>query len=146
MLKLPEIKAFLLVVFFLSSASGCREESFKFPYVSINANLGIISDLGDLAAGGVKVFPASRFGGVGGLVIHKDFEDQYFVYDRACTHDYTDGCYVESDTGFVEMMVCPCCSSSFLLSSEGDVFRGPAKFPLVRYQSFIDGNVLRVVN
>ena len=146
MSKLSIIKIFVVPVLLLVSISSCREDSFKFPYVTINANIGIVSDLGDLASGGLKIFPVSRFGGVGGLIVYRDYNDDYFVYDAACTYDYFDDCSVEISDSFQELMVCPCCSSGFLLSSEGNVFNGPAKFPLVQYQAFIDDNILRVVN
>jgi nitrite reductase/ring-hydroxylating ferredoxin subunit len=114
--------------------------------VSINANIGISSDLGDLGSGRVKIFPVSRFGGVGGLIVYRDFDDIYHVYDAACTHDYFDDCFVEESPSFGELMVCPCCSSSYLMSSDGGVFEGPAVHPLIPYDSFIDGGFLRVVN
>ena len=133
-------------MFILFASSTCRKDSFKFPYVTINANIGIYSDLGDLGAGGAKIFPKERFGGIGGLIVYRDNNDEYFVYDAACTHDYFDDCNVEISNDFQELMVCPCCSSSFLLSSEGSVFNGPAEYPLVEYQAFLDGGVLRVIN
>jgi Rieske Fe-S protein len=146
MLKLSNIKIFVLSLFILFTSSTCRKDNFKFPYARIDANIGIYSDLGGLEAGGVEFFPRDRLGGVGGIIVCRDYNDEYFVYDAACTHDYFDECIVEPGADFEDLMVCPCCSSSFLLSSEGNVFNGPAKYPLVEYQAFLDGGFLRVVN
>jgi len=146
MLKFSKIKIFLTSFLIVFSSATCKKDSFKFPYVSINANIGIYSDLGDLGTGSVKVFPKERFGGVGGLIIYRDNNDDYFVYDAACTHDYFDDCVLEISPDFLELMICPCCSSSFLLSSEGSVFNGPAEYPLIEYQAFVDESVLRVFN
>ncbi len=146
MLKVSKIKILFVSVLIFFTSATCRKDNFNFPYVTINANIGLYSDLGDLGAGNVKIFPPARFGGVGGLIVYRDYEDQYFVYDAACTHDYFDDCSVKVSEGFQELMVCPCCSSSYLLSSDGNVFNGPAKFPLFQYQSFLDGGVLVVRN
>jgi Rieske Fe-S protein len=146
MLKVSKIKIFIVSILVLVSSATCRKDSFKFPYITINANLGLYSDLGDLAAGGVKIFPPERFGGVGGLIVYLDNNDEYFVYDAACTYDYFNDCSVKISESFQELMVCPCCNSSFLLSSEANPFKGPATYPLVQYQSFVDGSVLRVVH
>jgi nitrite reductase/ring-hydroxylating ferredoxin subunit len=145
MLKVSKIKIFVVSILILFSSATCRKDNFKFPYRIINANIGITSDLGDLAAGSVKIFPVSRFGGVGGLIVYMDYDYNYFVYDAACTHDYFNDCSV-SQGDFQDLMVCPCCKSSYLLSSDGNVFKGPATYPLVRYQSFTNGDILTVVN
>lgn len=146
MLNLSKIKIFVLAILVLFTSSTCRKDNFKFPYQTINANIGIDSDLGDLAAGNVKIFPPERFGGVGGLIVYLDYDYNYFVFDAACTYDYENDCVVVLSKDFTGLMVCPCCSSSFLLSSDGNVFKGPAKYPLVPYQSFVDGGVLRVIH
>ncbi|MCB8994050.1 MAG: hypothetical protein H6538_00410 [Bacteroidales bacterium] len=146
MLQKLKIKFLFLTLLILFTSLHCKRDRFTFPYVTIYANIGIVSDLGDLPAGNVKIFPRERFGGVGGLIVYRDYDDNYMVFDAACTFDYENDCFVASDPSFKELMVCPCCSSSYLLSSGGEVFKSPAKYPLVQYQSFIDGNILRVVN
>ncbi len=146
MAKLLKIKIFIISVLFLFTYSSCRKDNFRFPYVIISANIGIYNDLGALNPGGVIIFPSTRFGGVGGLIIYRDLEDNYMVFDAACTYDYQDRCILKSSEDFDELMECPCCKSSFLLSSGANVFQGPAKYPLVQYQSFVDGSVLRVNN
>jgi len=146
MLKLSKIKIFVVSILVLLTSFSCKKDNFRFPYVIINANIGIYSDLGDLPTGSIKIFPASRFGGVGGLLVYKETDDTYIVCDAACTHDYEDKCILKVSDSFQELVVCPCCSSSFLLSSGANVFQGPAKYPLVQYQAFTDGSVLRVVN
>jgi Rieske Fe-S protein len=143
---LSKIKILVLSVLLLFSCSTCRKDSFRFPYTTINASIGLYSDLGDLALGFAKIFPRTRFGGVGGLIVYRSVDDDYFVYDAACTYDYEDGCTVAPDASFNELMVCSCCKSSYLLSSEANVFNPPAVHPLVEYKSFIDGGFLRVVN
>lgn len=148
MLKLSKIKIFVVTILILFSFATCRKDNFRFPYVTINLSLGIYSDLGDLAAGNIKIFPKASYGGVGGLIVYRDFNDDYFVFDAACTYDYINSCHVESKLGsFQELMECPCCKSNFFIDSDGGyVFKGPAKYPLVSYQSFVDGGFLVIRN
>jgi len=146
MSKLLKIKIFVFSVLILFSSTTCRKDNFRFPYTTINANMGLYNDLGDLGNGSFKIFPPEKFGGIGGLIVYRDNNDQYFVFDAACTHDYQNDCSVDPDADFLELMVCPCCSSSYLLSSEGIVFNGPAVYPLVQYQSFVDDGFLIVRN
>jgi nitrite reductase/ring-hydroxylating ferredoxin subunit len=146
MLNVSKIKIFAISTGLLLFFSACKKDNYKFPYVTINANIGIYSDLGDLAQGNAKIFPKERFGGVGGLIIYRDYDDRYTAFDAACTYDYFDNCILKISDSFQELMECPCCSSSFLLSSEGNVFKSPATYPLQQYSAFTDGSILRVVN
>lgn len=147
MLKVSKIKIFVISVLILFPAVTCRKDSFKFPTVNINASLGIDSDLGDLGVGSVKIYPPNKFGDVGGLIIYRDFDENYYVFDAACTHDYLDGCYVKKDKFDTFILECPCCKSVFQLSADGnDVSKGPAKYPLVQYHAFVNGGFLVVSN
>jgi nitrite reductase/ring-hydroxylating ferredoxin subunit len=146
MLNVSKIKIFAISILVFFSSATCKKDKFAFPYVTINANIGIYSDLGDLAQGNVKIFPKERFGGVGGLIIYRDFDDKYTAFDAACTYDYFNNCILKISNSFQELMECPCCNSSFLLSSEGNVFKSPATYPLQQYSAFTDGSILRVVN
>jgi Rieske Fe-S protein len=148
MLKLSNIKIFVTSFLLIFSSVTCKKDTFKFPYVSIYATIGIDSDLGDLGAGSVKIYPKERFGGVGGLVIYKDYDENYRVFDAACTYDYLDGCSVEKSVGsFEEQVICPCCSSTYFLDSDGGyLLQGPATFSLKSYYSRIEGGFLIVTN
>jgi Rieske Fe-S protein len=147
MSKLSKIKIFALSIIILAAFSSCKKDNFRFPYVIIYANIGINSDLGTLSQGSAQIFPKSRFGGVGGLIVYRDYNDDYFVFDAACTYDYINGCVVADESGNTfPQVACKCCGSSFFLDSEGGfVTNGPAKYPLKEYPAFLDGNVL-VVN
>lgn len=122
--------------------TDCRKEVFEFPYKPINLALGLYSDLATLGAGDalLKTGP-----GVKGLVIYKDYNNNYFVFDMACTYEKDFNCAVEKTT-INGVLRCPCCKSEFLLGEEADVLKGPASHPLVRYSAFVDGDLLRISN
>jgi len=46
------------------------------------------------------------------------------------------------------LITCPCCKSQFLIDDSGDamVFRGPARFPLVKYNARLEGSQLHIFN
>jgi nitrite reductase/ring-hydroxylating ferredoxin subunit len=144
--KVLKIKIFIVSALVLLITFGCRKDTFKFPNVNVYASLGISSDLGDLGAGSIKKYPPNKYGDVGGLIIYMDYDGYYFAFDAACTFDYLEGGYTEKGEleGFVK---CPLCNSIFQLYTEGnDVFQGPARYPLVQYQAFVNGGFLVVNN
>ncbi len=146
MLKDSKIKIFVFSILILILFGSCRKDNFKFPNVNVYASFGIISDLGDLGPGGIKIYAPNQYGDVGGLIVYMDYDGEYFVFDAACTYDYLNECYVEKGNieGFVD---CSCCKSSFQFLTDGnDVFRGPARYPLVQYQAFVNGGFLVVNN
>lgn len=137
------LSLFSILFVFLVSASCDREERFEFPYVPINLTLGLFSDLGNL--GPDQSLFLSGYG-VKGLIIYRSVNEDYFVYDRACTYERDHSCAVNDYPSFSGVVECPCCKSSFLLMQEGDVLQGPAAHPLVRYSAFIDGGLLKIIN
>ena len=136
------MKRYILPVLFILIMTDCRKEVFDFPYVPINLTLGLNSDLATLGAGDV-LFKTGY--GVKGLIIYKDYTNNYYVFDRACTYEKDFSCAVETTT-IQGVLRCPCCKSEFLVGEEADPLRGPASYPLVRYNAFVDGLLLRIVN
>jgi Rieske Fe-S protein len=124
-------------------AAGCgKDDRFEFPYIPINLRLGIHSDLGNLGPNMTLFWPGY---GVQGLVIYRDSDSQFSVYDRACTYEKDHSCAVDEYPDLLGRLECPCCKSTYLIP-DFEVFSGPASHPLVKYSSFIDGGFLRIVN
>lgn len=92
-------------------------------------------------------------GGNRGVIIMHGFDDQFYAFDRLCTHlpdlscsiIHVDSlnlnlrCGTFSDTTWV-----PCCDSKY--QYDGNVLRGPAKFPLRQYPVTFSGATLFVRN
>ena len=136
-------KKILFYFLFLLVIHGCRKDRFEFPYVPIHLNLGLYSDLGQLGPGEI-IFKDGY--GVRGLIIYRDAENNYFVFDRACTYEKDFSCQVNKDSSFNQVMECTCCKSRYLLGESADPIKGPATYPLVRYSAFIDGDLLKISN
>ncbi len=135
----------IIILFFLLVLMifGCKKDVFQFPYVPIHLDLGLLSDLGQLGPG-EALFKDGY--GVRGLIIFRDTENRYYVFDRACTYEEDFSCQVNIDTSFAQVMECPCCKSRYLLGESADPIKGPATYPLVRYSAFIDGDLLKISN
>jgi len=121
---------------------GCKKEVFEFPHVPFRLDLGLYSDLATLGNGNV-IFKTGY--GVKGLVIYMDYENKYYVFDRACTYEKDFSCRVDT-TSIAGVLECECCHSKYLLGESSDPLSGPASYPLVRYTAVIVGDFLRVSN
>jgi Rieske Fe-S protein len=139
------MKKGILVSFFLLvlMITGCKKDIFQFPYVPIRLDLGLYSDLGQLGPG-ESIFKDGY--GVRGLIIYRDTENNYYVFDRACTYEKDFSCHVNKDASFAQVMECSCCKSRFLLGESADPIKGPASHALVRYNAFLDGDLLKITN
>ena len=132
------------LVLFLLLAFSCEEDITPFPNVSINLTLAIDTDLENMTYNQFKLINGYGYGGV---IIYRDAEGDFQAYDRACTYDYNEGCILEPHPDFNEIMECPCCGSSFWLSPNGQVYKGPAQRPLKQYTVYqLSGNMIKVLN
>jgi Rieske Fe-S protein len=146
MIRKLSYKIFLSSLLLTLYCSSCNKDNFRFPDVFINLSAGLYNDLANLGVGSYDFFYDEE--GVNGLIIFRSYRDEYFVYDRTCTHETDFSCAVERDPDFNNMVECPCCGSRYLLDDSGDalVSNGPAQYPLVRYNASIDGAFLRIYN
>lgn len=133
------ISLLLLILMIFS----CKKDVFQFPYVPIRLELGLYSDLGQLGPEGI-LFKEGY--GVRGLIIYRDSDNKYYVFDRACTYEKDFSCKVNKDTSFSQVMECACCKSRYLLGESPDPIKGPATYPLVQYNAFIVGDLLKIQN
>jgi Rieske Fe-S protein len=146
MLKTIIYKLTLLFLIMFLSSSSCDKDRFDFPYTPINLNIDLVSLYATIGAG-EYAFMYDNYG-VNGLLIRRNFDNQFFVYDRTCTYEPDFSCAVDSDTTSSLHISCPCCNSQYFLDETGDAFitRGPARYPLVRYNATINGGFLWVFN
>ena len=139
----------LRLTLFLSLAFlplSCHEKDrFQFPYVHLNLYAGLYSDLASLGIGSFGFYFDDA--GLNGLIIYRDYNDEYHVFDRTCTYEPEFNCAVVRDTANSFLLECPCCGSQYFIDQdEAYVFKGPARYSLVRYNSFIEGTNLHITN
>ncbi len=132
-----------MVGIFLFSTTSCDRKKFRFPYVPVNMTLGLYSDLADLGVEQAKIYPGH---GLKGIVIFRKAFDEFHAYDLACTFEEDFSCTLAEDPKFEGLLECPCCKSRFLLTQGGDPLDGPASWPLVEYNTYINGGFLVIKN
>lgn len=137
-----------VICLFLTSIS-CNKERLDFPYVPINISINLAILDAEVGPGEHKFMYDQE--GVRGLIIARNFDNQYFVYDRACTYEKDFSCSVQNDTTSLLHLCCPCCESQFFLDpsdsyGEAYVTRGPARYSLMKYTSFINSGFLVIRN
>lgn len=134
----------IVILFTLYSFSSCRDqENNNIPLVQVDfvINLDDPSYLNLNNIGGtVEVNGGSR-----GIILYRLSNETIKAYDRHCTFQPSNSCAIVSADPLAPTATGNCCGSVFLLST-GDVSQPPASTPLKEYNSFIDGNTLRVFN
>ncbi|WP_439181672.1 Rieske 2Fe-2S domain-containing protein [Carboxylicivirga taeanensis] len=140
----------LLFLAIIMSAIGCNKDS---AYIIPNVRFTAEIDLDNPQYKGsftFKVLPSARNPriGVNGVVVCALTSEEHYAFDLLCTHQHekTGFFYVDFKPGDVNV-ACPECGSEFNVAAEyGSVVKGPAKWPLKRYQTSVTGNFLRIWN
>lgn len=85
-------------------------------------------------------------GGYRGILIYRYTQDEFRVFDRACTYDPDDPCgRVHFEMQGDVLVQDTCCGSTFQVI-DGTVTEGPAAQALRPYQYNWDGNTLHIFN
>ena|ERR1035437_1136105 len=132
-----------IILFILLFAGACKDETpYTIPYVPFAFSVYPNSLDSDLGVSRYKYFLRV---GYRGIVVYRLAMDQFMAYDRACTFDSQNlKAIIEVDaTGLVAK--CPVCGSQYLLT-DGYPLKGPAKNPLLKYQTSWDGFQVVITN
>jgi hypothetical protein len=113
------------------------------PYVKVDIYLLLYADLADMGIGTTKVITGE---GVNGIVLYRESDLEFYAYDRTCTLWPDHNKAVREDPNFFGVFECPECGSTYLLMNGGEPNSGPASYPLVKYKTSIQGDVLHIFN
>lgn len=129
----PKILLFLICIAF---TSNCNDIHQVIPSVPVNISLDTNTDLAGLGVGTAVVSP--KGGGFMGILIFRNAYSDYYAFERTCTNYPNDTSAVVVGKGEI-VARCPKCGSEFILTADGAlVSKGPAKFPLKQYRTFLD--------
>lgn len=90
-----------------------------------------------------------------GILVYRLTMDEFKAYERTPTYKPDSCCFVTSDNVKIcsrvvvednGLFINDTCTGSKWLILDGSVQNGPAKYPLVSYQTFYDGNALTISN
>jgi hypothetical protein len=84
-----------------------------------------------------------RTEGVRGIILHKS-GNTYRAFEQNCSFNPYDACATVDVHPSGQYMVDTCCSSLF--DWDGRPIGGPAFFPLLQYNTILQGNFLRIYN
>lgn len=139
---IKRLKSLLLFFPFLFLSTQCENTGYQIPYERVDLNLNIISELGNPALNSYTVID----GGVSGLIIFREDFGIFHVYDRTCTQYPEHLEAVLPDEDFEGVFTCPECDSRYLLLTGAEPIEGPATFPLHKYFSRVEGDLLHIYN
>jgi len=138
------IAVFLFLVLPGILAPSCQTNQGQIiPYVKVDLYLDINAELASIGIGSSKVIPNQ---GVEGIVLYRESDLVFFAYDVTCTLWPEHTAAVVEDTTFFGVYRCPKCKSTYLLMNGAEPNSGPAQYPLVEYQTAIQGYFLHVFN
>jgi nitrite reductase/ring-hydroxylating ferredoxin subunit len=141
-----KITKIFITVFLMLTCITCKKEPTEvFPNASFSVSVNLITN--NIGIGTADSIPnAAKLGAAGkGILVYNADGISYIAYSALCTNYPKDTSAVIIN-GLIAQ--CPKCKSRFLLSEDGSVLNGVAKYPLKQYSvSVIDGgNTLVIQN
>jgi len=152
----PKIIIFVLFYITYLFVSSCKtENNQRIPHVyvdfTININDPMFNDL--TVAGNSVVVDASYAGSASagyddhGIIVYRYSETEFFAFDRTCPFEEAlDQAVILQNTGDITP-ACPKCHSKYILPSYGyPTDDSPSRYPLRRYRTAFDGQIVHVYN
>ncbi|MGI8892503.1 MAG: hypothetical protein ACR2GN_03485 [Bacteroidia bacterium] len=142
-------KITLLIAIFLTTTglfvTGCKKEKNEYAIPDVYVDVYVYTSLPQYsslnAVGGWAYVSA----GYRGIIIYRNGPDTFSAFDRACTLDPNKPCEIVNVEPNGLTAKDDCCGSRFQII-DGTVVEGPAYRPLKPYNTFWDGNALRIYN
>lgn len=143
---MKKILAVIILIIGLSLfQSSCRKNKQYVPYVAIDIylNLNLPSYINLNGIGGWTYVS----GGNDGLIVYRQTQTVFMVYDRYCTYNVDGSCGAASVDSTNVTVSCPCDGSQYQLY-DGAVIKGPATLNLHQYRADYDenNNTLHIYN
>ena len=125
--------------------SSCKKNNQTVPYVAIDTylNLNLPSYINLNGVGGWTYVS----GGNDGLIVYRQTQTGFMVYDRYCTYNVDGSCGTASVDSTNVSISCLCDGSQYQIF-DGAVIQGPATVNLHQYRSDYDelNNTLHIYN
>lgn len=145
---MSNLRIFFVIIFLGLINLTCEKgEELDFPYVAVDLQLNIATDLFNLSINNPVIFSNV---GVGGILICKGIDGGYFAFDLACTYEIQKDivCTIKQSSDVI-IFSCPCCGSKFTIDPTGIAYPGDtdsARHILFSYTTSTDGTYVYVIN
>ncbi|HSI89894.1 MAG TPA: hypothetical protein VK927_02205 [Adhaeribacter sp.] len=135
----------LLLVFVLLATVACGDDEDEFdriPNVLVQEQINVM----DLRYPGLRNDNGYAYvpGGVKGIIVFRQNAVSYIAFERNCPYQPNTECATVSMDPSNLFFIDTCCTSQFDFG--GMVTGGPARFPLKRYATTLNGNLLSITN
>ena len=125
----------------LSSCQGTLERD-DIPRIYVHQEINLNSfDYSTLNNFGGYVYIS---GGVRGIIVYRKSVSEYLAFERDCPYQPQDSCALVSVDPSTLYMIDTCCSSKF--DFDGNPIAGPARFPLLQYNTYLNQNYLIITS
>lgn len=136
---------YIFSIIFLLCFTGCEEEAPRttVPLVPVEFTINLtLQEYMPLLIIGGHVYIEHE--GFKGIIIYRESTERYRAIERTCTFQPRNPCEIVEvdDSGF--FLVDNCCGSTF--DFQGNPTGGPAKQPLLMYNTYLDGHFLTIRN
>ncbi len=146
----PKIIIFFIITFSCNLFEGCRKDDGDvIPDVYVNITINVLTDPEFIelrAPGNSEIVSHSSVGLTtlgyknNGLIIYNAGDD-FYAFDRTCTHEFPDENIAVELVDHGGTAVCPVCGSVYVLPSDGlPTLDGPAIYPLKSYSTYYNPN------
>ncbi len=134
----------LLIASLIVSACKKKKNNEEYiPYVYVDFTIAVSNpQFVNLNAVGGWVYVT---GGSKGIIVYRKSNDEFGAYDRHCPYLPENACSQLNVSASGTTAIDTCCGSEFLLV-DGSVLKQPSSYPMLRYQTFFDGNLLHIFN
>ena len=139
------MRSLFIKISIISILFGCETDN-QFPN-NVYVNIGIPINMPEYNNLTIPLGYEFINGGIGGIIIMRDLNNNFIAYDRACTYEMSENCVLSGEsTMYDAILQChDCCQSKFIVV-DGSVTEGPANLALKRYNTSINGEILYITN
>ncbi|HLF35576.1 MAG TPA: hypothetical protein VI583_15140 [Cyclobacteriaceae bacterium] len=81
-------------------------------------------------------------GGVRGIIVYRNYQDQFLAFERNCPYQPGNSCALVSVDKSNQYLTDSCCFSNF--DFDGLPIAGPAEFPLLQYITTVSQDILYI--
>ena len=138
------MRTFFAKISIITILFGCEPQS---PFPNTYVNIAIPINMPEYNNLTIPLGYEYIIGGLGGIIILRDLDNNFIAYDRACTYEMDADCIITGEsTTYGAILHCGnCCESKFIVV-DGSVTEGPANQALKRYNTSLNGEVLYITN
>jgi nitrite reductase/ring-hydroxylating ferredoxin subunit len=127
--------------------TGCTSDEEVIPSVSFSGKINLLDPTYADDSFIVKYDANHQRLGIAGIAIYRLSAIEYYAFDLMCPYEQSVQTLVEINPDNSAICTCPDCGSEFLIvNSSASIVKGPAQWPLKKYETQVTGDYLYIWN